>query len=257
MRFKYDVKIWDRNSQNWAGHRKNAIFSIFGRNHLTHVWNRVLVISLDGWRVRRWNLYRCSPCVFSIASTKFHIDRERRFLYEFIVEKLVFWGFRGYLGESESEKIISEFFIHFFFWMRSVVSGSVLQNWHSTAVLDRTIQKCVCRPRNGWWWEKGWIQFFIDRGFCKDEPGREINARVSMHRCKKCYNLHEGAEGPKFLPWAMSTYVNKYSELSPPFHVTAEDGCMYGIGSLPFWTYVHNGTHNSERLRRGKCSTIP
>ena len=41
----------------------------------------------------------------------------------------------------------------------------------------------------------------------KDEPGREINARVSIYRCKKCFNPHEGAEGPKFLPWAMSSYV--------------------------------------------------
>ena len=43
----------------------------------------------------------------------------------------------------------------------------------------------------------------------KDEPGREINARVSIYRCKKCFNPHEGAEGPKFLPWAMSSYVLK------------------------------------------------
>ena len=61
----------------------------------------------------------------------------------------------------------------------------------------------------------------------KDEPGREINARVSMYRCKKCFNPHEGAEGPKYLPWVMSSYVlNKYSERSLPFHLTAEDICM-------------------------------
>ena len=41
--------------------------------------------------------------VFSIVSTKFHIDRERRFLYELSVEKLVLLSFRGYLGEIESE----------------------------------------------------------------------------------------------------------------------------------------------------------
>ena len=39
----------------------------------------------------------------------------------------------------------------------------------------------------------------------------------------KC-NPHERAEGPKFLPWAMSSCVfNKYPERSPPFHLTAED----------------------------------
>ena len=60
-----------------------------------------------------------------------------------------------------------------------------------------------------------------------DEPGRETKARVSTYRCKKCSNPHEGAEGPKFLPWAMSSYVlNKYPERSPPLHLTAEDVCM-------------------------------
>ena len=43
-------------------------------------------------------------------------------------------------------------------------------------------------------------------GVRKDEPGREINARVSMYRCKKSYNPHEGAEVPKFLPWAIGSY---------------------------------------------------
>lgn len=58
----------------------------------------------------------------------------------------------------------------------------------------------------------------------KDEPGREIAARVSMYRCKKCYHLHKGTEGPQFLPWAMSSDIfNKYTEPSPPFHLTAED----------------------------------
>ena len=32
-----------------------------------------------------------------------------------------------------------------------------------------------------------------------DEPGhRGINARVSVHRCKKCYNPHGGATAPRF-----------------------------------------------------------
>lgn len=58
----------------------------------------------------------------------------------------------------------------------------------------------------------------------KDEPGREINARVSVHRCKRCYNPHEGPQKPRFLPWAMSNYVlNKYSEVSPPMHLTTDD----------------------------------
>ena len=61
----------------------------------------------------------------------------------------------------------------------------------------------------------------------KDEPGREINPRVSMYRCKKCNTPNEGEDRPKFLTWAMSSYVlNMYSERSPPFHLTAEDVSM-------------------------------
>ena len=40
----------------------------------------------------------------SIVSTKFHVDRERRVLYEFSVEKLVLLSFGGYLGDIEWEK---------------------------------------------------------------------------------------------------------------------------------------------------------
>lgn len=58
----------------------------------------------------------------------------------------------------------------------------------------------------------------------KDEPGGGITQRVSVSRCKKCYNPHEGQKKPRFLPWNMSKYIlNKYSELSPPFHLTMED----------------------------------
>ena len=56
------------------------------------------------------------------------------------------------------------------------------------------------------------------------EDSKRINARVSVHRCKRCYNPHEGERRPQFLPWAMSSYVlNKYSGLSPPFHLTVDD----------------------------------
>ena len=91
-------------SQNCAGHRRNAIFAYFCRNHLTYMLNRLLVISLNGWRTGQSNSYRCSPCGFSIVSTNFHSDRERRFLFGFSVEKLVFLSFRGCLGEIESRK---------------------------------------------------------------------------------------------------------------------------------------------------------
>lgn len=55
----------------------------------------------------------------------------------------------------------------------------------------------------------------------RDEPGKEINPRVSVLRVKKCFNPHYGERKPRFLHWAMSNYVmNKYSELAPPFHLT-------------------------------------
>ena len=56
------------------------------------------------------------------------------------------------------------------------------------------------------------------------EDLKRINASVSVHRCKRCYNPHEGERKPQFLPWAMSLYVlKKYSELSTPFHMTVDD----------------------------------
>ena len=55
-----------------------------------------------------------------------------------------------------------------------------------------------------------------------DEPGRGIDARVSVHRCKRY--PHEGATARGFLPWSTSNYVlNKYSELLPPFHLTTDN----------------------------------
>ena len=72
---------------------------------------------------------------------------------------------------------------------------------------------------------KKWsVEFLLLLEIRKDEPYREINARVSVYRCKRCYNPHEGAEPLKFLPWAMRNYVlNDYSERSPHFHLTAAE----------------------------------
>ena len=85
----------------------------------------------------------------------------------------------------------------------------------------------------------------------KDEPGREINARVSVYRCKRCFNPLEGAEPPKFLPWAMSNYVlNKYSERSPPFHLAAEDVTMELDQHRILPTFVSK--HRISRGLRGK-----
>ena len=58
----------------------------------------------------------------------------------------------------------------------------------------------------------------------RHEDSRHINARVSVRRCKICYSPHEEGRRSNFLPWVMSRYVlNKYSDMSPPFHLTADD----------------------------------
>ena len=58
----------------------------------------------------------------------------------------------------------------------------------------------------------------------RHEDSRHINARVSVHRCKICYSPHEEGRRSNFLPRAMNGYVpNKYSDMSPPFHLTADD----------------------------------
>ena len=50
------------------------------------------------------------------------------------------------------------------------------------------------------------------------EDSRHINARVSVHRYKICYNPHEGEHRSQFLPWSMSSYVlNKVLGPVPTF----------------------------------------
>ena len=58
----------------------------------------------------------------------------------------------------------------------------------------------------------------------RHEYSRHIKARVSVRICKICYSPHEGERRSNFLPRAMSRYVpNKYSDMSPPFHLTVDD----------------------------------
>ena len=56
------------------------------------------------------------------------------------------------------------------------------------------------------------------------KDSRRFNARISAHRCKRCYNPDEGERRPQLLPWATSSYIlNKCSDPSPPFHLTVDD----------------------------------
>ena len=58
----------------------------------------------------------------------------------------------------------------------------------------------------------------------REELGKGITPRVSVHSCKRCFNPHEKEEVPGCLPWDLSKYVlNRYAELAPPFHLTRDD----------------------------------
>ena len=50
------------------------------------------------------------------------------------------------------------------------------------------------------------------------------NPRVSVLRCKRCFQPHEKGNEPGFMPWELCSYaLNKLSELAPPFYLTTED----------------------------------
>ena len=86
------------------------------------------------------------------------------------------------------------------------------------------------------------------------EDSRRINARVSAHRCKRCYNPHEGERRPQFLPWAASLYVlNKCSDLPPPFHLTADDVNM----EIDFYRVTLRSTVSHRIVLGGSGRAIP
>lgn len=79
-------------------------------------------------------------------------------------------------------------------------------------------------------------------------PGKSINP---MSRCKKCYISHGNEDRPRFLPWGLSKYVlNKFSELAPPFHLTAED-VKEEVDSSELIPYVERGRYITIRIGRG------
>ena len=81
---------------------------------------------------------------------------------------------------------------------------------------------------------------------------RRINARVLVHRCKRCYNPQEAERRPQFLPWATSSYVlNKCSDPSPPFHLTVDDVKM----EIDFYRVTPRSIV-SHRILRGFCGTV-
>ena len=57
-----------------------------------------------------------------------------------------------------------------------------------------------------------------------DLPGQDAKRRVSVARCKPCFNPHDDSDMPQYLPAGLTQYVlNKHSEKSPPYHVTHDD----------------------------------
>ena len=52
----------------------------------------------------------------------------------------------------------------------------------------------------------------------------QTNPRVSILRCKRCFQPYEKGNKPSFMPWEICSYVlNKFAELAPPFYLTTED----------------------------------
>ena len=48
--------------------------------------------------------------------------------------------------------------------------------------------------------------------------------RVSVLRCKRCFQPHEKGNKPRFMPWQLNSYIlNTFSELAPPFYSTTDD----------------------------------
>ena len=57
-----------------------------------------------------------------------------------------------------------------------------------------------------------------------DLPGSDARRRVAIEHCKRCANPQDSGDIPKYLPAGMTQYVlNKFSNKSPPYHVTQDD----------------------------------
>ena len=149
----------------------------FFRNYLINIQSRVVVISLDGWRIGQRNLHR-SSCLFSAVPTKFHL-RQRQFLYEFCVKKLVFWGFRGYLGEIElknkrGQKFHVRFFSHNQWCVR--VSASNVCSPICSASRDTTLGSFLPGTRYVLWVAQlvnTTIVYLLYQVYCVDNGGEQ------------------------------------------------------------------------------------
>ena len=82
-----------------------------------------LVISLDGWRVGQWNLYRWSPCVFSIVSTKFTLIGNDYFFTNLVWRSWCFRIFADISSRSSRKKQNLWIFVHFFFSIEKFCVG--------------------------------------------------------------------------------------------------------------------------------------
>ena len=52
----------------------------------------------------------------------------------------------------------------------------------------------------------------------------QTNPRVSVPRCKRCFQPYEKGNEPSLMPWEICSYVlNKVAELAPPFYLATED----------------------------------
>ena len=98
---------------------------------------RVLALSLDGWRIGRWNKYRASRRGSSAMSPPiFASVGNDDFLTNYVLKSRCFWVFAGMPSRSSRNiKISFHINILFFFCACSVVSGLVPPNFESEFVV--------------------------------------------------------------------------------------------------------------------------
>ena len=115
----------------------------FFRNYLIYIWNRVLVISPDGWRIGQRDLHRSPPCLFSIVSTIFFILIENDNIYTNLLSKSWYFGvFADMSARSSRKKMVRIFRKRFFShsqWCVSVSASNFCSPIYSSGSRDTAL----------------------------------------------------------------------------------------------------------------------
>ena len=106
MWFKHEVKISDRNFQNWAGHRSNATCS---HHYSFNIKGSFWVIS---WWVTNWvvqqnrsspSVFRTSTPIVTLIGNSHFFELSQKISGQKCHQKYVILSFLGYLDEIESD----------------------------------------------------------------------------------------------------------------------------------------------------------